>query len=228
MANRKTNQPPQMPDFESYQLKREEVDSISEQKTQIVYQKGETLFKQGAFATHVLYIIEGLIKTYFQTGPNKQINIQLCKAGDFLAFPSVFGSKIYNYSAQALKDTRVCMIDKEALKNLIAQNSDFAIQITTNNVRHEEHLLEILRTVSYKQMRGKLASALLYLSSDAFKDEDVFQYLNRQDIAEFAALTSESAIRFIKEFEKEGLIELNGKNISILKLSELTDISFKG
>ncbi len=225
MTDKNVKPTPQMPDFESYQLKPEEVDSISAQKTQIMYLKGETLFKQGAFATHVLYIIDGLIKTYFQTGPNKLINIQICKAGDFLAFPSVFGSKVYNYSAQALKDTKVCMIDKEAMRDLIVKNSDFAITIASNNVSHEEHLLEILKTVSYKQMRGKLASALLYLSSDSFKDENVFQYLNRQDIAEFAALTPESAIRFLKEFEKEGLIKLDGKNISILELAELAAIS---
>jgi len=77
-------------------------------------------------------------------------------------------------------------------------------------------------------MRGKLASALLYLSSEEFIKEDVFQYLNRQDIADFASITIESAVKFLKEFEKEGILKLMGKEIKIGDKQKLEDISERG
>jgi CRP/FNR family transcriptional regulator, polysaccharide utilization system transcription regulator len=55
----------------------------------------------------------------------------------------------------------------------------------------------------------------LYLSLDEFLEEDVFQYLIRQDIAGFASVTVESAVKFLKEFEKEKLVKFNGKDIII-------------
>lgn len=193
-----------------------------------MYFKGENLFKQGAFAPYVIFIINGLVKIYLQTGQNKQFNIGLAKAGDFLAFSAVFGENVYTYSAIALKDSTICMIDREGLKQTLLNNPEFALKITSRNFRNEKHLLEAIKNISYKQMRGKLASALLYLMDEEFTGENIFQYLTRQDIADFASVSVESAIKFLKEFEKEGILKLTGKDIKIVDFPRLEEISRKG
>ncbi len=191
-----------------------ELELLSQHKTNITYLKGENIFKQGAFAPYVIYVVSGLIKVYLQTGYDKQINISIAKSGDFLAFSSIFGENIHTYSTQAIKDSEICMIEKESLKETLLQNPQFALQITSKNYRNERHLLEIIKNVSYKQMRGKLASCLLYLSQEEFVDRRIFSaYLTRHDIADFASISTESAIKFLKEFEKEKMIKLKGKNI---------------
>jgi len=175
-----------------------------------------------------MFIVNGLVKIYLQTGYDKQINIRLARTGDFLAFSSIFGDNVYNYSAIAVKDSLVCMIDKESLKQLLLKNPEFAMQITSRNFRNENYLFEIIKNISYKQMRGKLASTLLYLSQDEFIDEEIFQYMSRQDIADFASISTESAIKFLKEFEKEGILSLNGKDIEITDKGKLEDIALRG
>lgn len=74
-------------------------------------------------------------------------------------------------------------------------------------------------------MRGKLASSLIYLSSEVFLREKVFNTLSRQDIADFASVSVESVIRFLKEFEKEGILKLAGRDIRILEPHKLAEIS---
>ena len=201
---------------------------LKNHKTQITYLKGENIFKQGAFAPYVIYVVKGLIKVYLQTGYDKQINISLAKTGDFLAFSSIFGENIHTYSTQALKDSVICMIEKESLKQSLIDNPQFALEITSKNYKNESHLFEIIKNISYKQMRGKLASGLLYLSQDIFLKEDVFSFLTRQDIADFASISTESAIKFLKELEKEKVIKLKGKNIEILDSEKLETISRNG
>ena len=201
---------------------------LKHHKTQIAYLKGENIFKQGAFAPYVIYVVEGLIKVYLQTGYDKQINISLAKTGDFLAFSSIFGENIHNYSTQALKDSVICMIEKESLKKSLIDNPKFALEITSENYKNEGHLFEIIKNISYKQMRGKLASSLLYLSQDVYLKEDVFSFLTRQDIADFASISTESAIKFLKELEKEKVLKLKGKNIEILDSEKLESISRNG
>src|SRR5690606_16970696 len=147
------------------------------------------------------------------------------RTGDFLAFSSLFGENIHTYSSQALKDVEICMIEKESLKEILLANPQFALEITSKNYRNERHLLEIVKNLSYKQMRGKLASALLYLTQQDFLNEGVFDYLTRQDLADFASISTESAIKFLKEFEKENILTLNGKNIEILDVKKLDVIS---
>lgn len=203
----------------------EALNSLTENKTRINYLKGETLFKQGAFAPYVLFVVRGLVKVYLQTGYDKQINLSLAKTGEFLAFSSIFGENIHTYSCQALKDAEICMIEKESLKEILLSNPQFALEVTSKNYRNERHLLEVIKNLSYKQMRGKLASTLLYLSQEEFLRENVFEYLTRQEIADFASVSTESAIKFLKEFEKEEIIHLQGKNIEIFDYKKLEIIS---
>ncbi len=206
----------------------DELEFISKKKTQLEYVAGENIFKQGAFAPHVMYVVDGMVKLYLQAGSNKQINIRLLTSGDFLAFSTIFGEAVYNYSAMAIKQTTICMIEKDALKQLLTKNADFAMRITSKNCKNEGILLEKIKNISYKQMRGKLASTLLYLSAEPFLKQDVFNYLNRQEIADFASISTESAIKFLKEFEKEGIIKLSGRNITINNYDLLSEISRRG
>ncbi|MCK9254761.1 MAG: Crp/Fnr family transcriptional regulator [Bacteroidales bacterium] len=206
----------------------EELDFLQDKKTQLEYSKNEQIFKQGAFATHVIFINDGLVKISIQTGFDKQMNIRLASTGEFIAFSSVFGDNNYPYSATALRNSKICMIDKEALKNLLEENTDFAMSITSRNCRNETRLFEIIRNVSYKQMPGKLASALVYLSSPEFEKENIFTLLTRQDLAEFASVSTESAIKILKDFEQEGIIELKGKDILINNKEKLIEISERG
>ncbi len=197
-------------------------------KKRLQYLKGENLFKQGAFAPYIMFVRSGLVKVYLQTGHQKQVNLRIAKHGDFLAFASVFGEEVYTYSAVALKDSEVCMIEKEQLRQLLYKDNDFAMHVTSANYKNEKYLLEVIASMSYKQMRGKLATALLYLSGDDFINEDVFSYLTRQDIADFATISTESAIKFIKEFEKEDILSLDGKNIVINDHKKLELIALNG
>ena len=206
----------------------ENLDDLNAYKTRVQYLKGETIFKQGAFAPYVMYVVEGLVKVYLQTGVDKNMNISVASEGEFLAFSSVFGEPVHTYSAQAISNTQICMIEKESLKQILLDNPEFALKITSQNYTNERHLFEVIKNISYKQMRGKLASALLYLGQEEFTKKKIFEFLTRQDIADFASISAESAIKFLKEFEKENIISLNGKNIIIDDAAQLLNISKNG
>ncbi len=90
------------------------------------------------------------------------------------------------------------------------------------------NLFDTLRTVMYKQMNGRLADTLLYVDGLKSENPDVFQLLSRKDIADFAGISTESAVKLLKSFEKDGLIELNEKDIVLLNHRELGEISKKG
>lgn len=199
----------------------EQFTDLEKHKTRVQYLKGENIFKQGAFAPYVIYVVEGLVKVYLQTGIDKQINISISKPGDFLAYSSLFGEQVHTYSSVALTNTEICMIEKESLKKILLDNPEFALKLTSKNYRNESHLLEIIKNISYKQMRGKLASSLLYLSESDLKEYQLLEKLTRQEIADFASVSVESAIKFLKEFEKEGILRLQGKSIKIVDQERL-------
>ncbi len=206
----------------------DEILKILQTRTQVTYYPKEIICKQGAFANHVLLLIDGLVRVFIQAGEEKQINVRLAQGGDYLAFSSIFVDPVYPFSAVALKETHVCMIEKEEMKQLLLDFPDFALNLITESFKLESRFIEIIYQLSSKQMRGKLAAALLYLSSDEFKNSGVLELLTRQELADFAQIGIESAIKFLKELEKEKVITIQGRAIAIENRNLLTDLCRKG
>jgi len=77
-------------------------------------------------------------------------------------------------------------------------------------------------------MNGRIADTLLYINSLKDENAEIFQLLSRKDIAEFSGISTESTVKLLKSFEKDGLIILNEKDISILNTNALLEISKKG
>ncbi len=205
-----------------------ELEFINARKKQIIYTKGENICKQGAYASSVLYISSGLVKLYLENSNRKITNVQILKSSDFIGLSSIYGENIYNYSVIALKDTNICLIEKDALKELLEKNGSFASSLISRYCKNETYLFDKLRSISYKQMNGRLADVLLYLSSDKLSNENVFNYINRKDIADFACISKESTVKLLTEFKNEGIIDVKGKDIVIKKHELIKEISKRG
>ncbi|HOI87205.1 MAG TPA: Crp/Fnr family transcriptional regulator [Lentimicrobium sp.] len=205
----------------------EEIALARDSKTRVIFRKGENLTKQGAFASSVLFIMDGLAKQYVEGDGIRNFNLKLVQAGEFVGLSVAFDNHTYPYSVVALRETTVCLIEKEAITNLIRANGDFAYNIIKRYCEQNNRLYLSLRDLMYKQMNGRLAGALLYLAAGQ-EGEEVFPYLSRKDIADFAGLSTESTVKLLKTFEKEGLINLNDKNIELLDFPALEQISQKG
>jgi len=209
-------------------LSSEEVELVRASKTQILFRKGDNLTKQGAFASYVLFIISGLARQYVEGDNNKNYNLRIIKPGEFVGLSAVFTKNTFNYSSIAMTDCQVFLVEKDAIAKVVKQNGLFGFTMVTRYCEQNANLFDTLRTVIYKQMNGRIAETLLYI--DGFKTENphIFQLLSRKDIADFAGISTESAVKLLKSFEKDGLIELNEKDIVIEKRDELIEISKKG
>ncbi len=214
------------PCFQS--LSPEEMEIIQESRTQVLFRKGENLTKQGAFASYVLFIIDGLVKQYIEGNATRNLNLSLLQAGDLAGLSVVFDQQVFNYSTQALKDTQVYLINKPALDKIVKNNGMFAHGIIKRYCDQNNLLLNIIRNNTYKQMNGRLADTLLYLSDGKFGRENVFSLLSRKDIADFSGISVESTVKLLKTYEKDGLLQLEDKNIRILNHQALQEISRRG
>ncbi len=205
-----------------------ELEFINQNKTQIFYRKGENICKQGAFASYVLNISDGLVKLYLESPNNKNINLKILQTSEFIGLSSIYGDNIYNYSTIALKDSTICLIEKDSIKKLLRDNGNFASEVIKWYCENEKQLFNKIKSLGHKQMHGRLADALLYLSDESFNQIDLFSTLTRKDIADFACISTESAVRLLAELKNEGIITMDGKSIKILDRTKLKNISKKG
>lgn len=209
-------------------LTENEMELILNSKTQVLFHKGENITKQGAFSSYILFIFDGLAKQYVESSSNHNFNLRLVRSGEFVGLSAIYNNSTFNYSVVALKDTLACLIEKNAIVQLMKNNGEFAYSISKRYFENDSLLYKIMGNVIYKQMNGRLADSLLYLSSNEFIDDDVFIHLSRKEIAEFSGMSTESTVKLLKSFEKENLIKLEEKNIIILNRNGLEEISRVG
>jgi CRP-like cAMP-binding protein len=210
------------------QLLPSELEFIDQFKVQINYSLGEDVCKQGAFASSIIYVLDGLIKLSIEGPNNKSFILRIVKPSEFIGFSSLFGENTYHYSARTLMDTTICMIEKESINKLIRENGVFASEIIKWHCQIQTHHYKKIHSLTYKQLHGRLADTLIYLSMEDFGITNVFQYLTRKDLAELSAMSTEGAVRILSEFDKDGIIELKGKDIKVLDLEKLMKISKAG
>jgi CRP-like cAMP-binding protein len=209
-------------------LTTDEIELIKKSKTLVQFRKGENLTKQGAFASYILFIIAGIVKQHVEGDANRNFNLRILQSGDFVGLSAVFNEYIFSYSTIALCETTVYLVEKTAIEIVIKQNGEFALGIIKRYCSQNIALYQIISNMMFKQMPGKLADALLYLSSDFFYNKDIFKHLTRKDIADFAGMSTESTVKLLKSFEKDKIIRLEEKNIIIENRRMLEEISHKG
>jgi CRP/FNR family transcriptional regulator len=216
----------QAPCFQT--LTPEEVMLVSESKTQVLFRKGDSLTKQGAFASYMLFVITGLAKQYLENDTTSNYNLRIIKSGEFIGLSAVFSKNTFNYTSVAITDCQVFLIEKEAILKVVKQNGLFAFNIIKRYCEQNADLFSTIQNLHYKQMNGRLADALLYLDNLKSENSEIFQLLSRKDIAEFAGISTESTVKLLKAFERDGLIKLNEKNINIVNHDTLMEISKRG
>jgi len=206
----------------------EEAEVVRASKTQVLFRKDDNLTKQGAFASYVLFIIDGYAKQYLEGDGIKNYNLRIIKPGEFVGLSVVFSESTFNYSSVALTDCHVFLIEKQAISKVIKQNGMFGFNIIKRYCEQNTNLINTVRNLMYKQMNGRMADTLLYIDSLKNEKPEIFQLLSRKDLADFAGISTESAVKLLKTFEKDGLIKLKEKDIQIINLNELLEISRKG
>ncbi len=209
-------------------LSSEEAELVRASKTQVLFRKGDNLTKQGAFASYVLFVIKGLAKQYIEGDSSKNFNLRIIQPGEFVGLSAVFTKNTFNYSSVALTDCQVYLVEKDAIAAVVKQNGEFGFNIIKRYCEQNNNLFDTLRTVMYKQMNGRMADTLLYIDNLKTESPEIFQLLSRKDIADFAGISTESAVKLLKSFEKDGLIVLHEKDIVVINQNGLIELSKKG
>lgn len=192
------------------------------------FKKGEIIGKQGSFASHIIFLNEGLVKVYLEGNP-KDLILKIVPSNHLIGLPSIYdGNNRFIYSVATYSDSVVSLIDISLFKQLLGLNSQFALRVI--NILNEDTALIYGRffCLTMKQSHGRVADILLCLAKRVYKTNTFNLAISRSDMADLTGLSSESVIRILKEFKDNGLISITGKDFKIIDIARLEKISQLG
>lgn len=182
------------------------------QTYEMVYPKGSHIFKKGEVKEDFYYLKKGSVKVYKIDPEGKRYIIASFNK------PAIFGEvyaylrKPYDFWAEADKDSEIFVI--KDFRKLIMRTSSKNLRLNFIDILAKKSLKLSKKNQinSQANLKQKIAAFLL----DNEDEGQVHLSISREEWADYLATTRPSLSRSLSAMDKDGLIEVNDKEVNIL------------
>lgn len=188
------------------------------------YKKNSTIYQEGDNSNFVYLVTKGIVKCYKFDEQGKELTTALYKEDDLFGYTSFTQNVPYQETATTIKETELMGLQKSELQKILFSNHKLTLDIiellTDNIFGIKDQLLQM----AYSSVHKKTAATILKFAEKMNrKPEDPIK-ISRNDLASVAGIATETLIRTISNFKKQGLIEIEGRSIKIIDLQKLKAI----
>jgi CRP/FNR family transcriptional regulator, polysaccharide utilization system transcription regulator len=204
-----------------------EMELIHKDRTRVSYKAGEVIFKQGTPTPYLVCLTSGLAKVYIE-GLGKNLILSIVKPVEYILGPGVYADNRHRFSVAALEDSTACLIDVNVFKSIIRGNPDLTVEFIQRLSNQMIFNFNQAVGLTQKQMNGRIADALIYLSEKIYESNPFKMTISRQELADLSGMSKESAIRILKEFKDEGILALDKNIVNLIRPEQLKLIQQTG
>lgn len=188
------------------------------------FDTSEVVYDRLKGSNYFYMINKGVVKTFLIDENGKELITAIYKTDDIFG-DFTFKQKSSNEIAQCLEPTSLYCIPKTDFKAFLDENTKMLydiINVLDHNLKDTKNQL---LDMAYSSVRRKTAQTII-LFTERLKRNKLRQIrISRADLAAVAGIAQESLIRTLSKLKKEGLIEIEGRNIKVLDFEKLADIS---
>jgi CRP/FNR family transcriptional regulator len=181
----------------------------------------EFIFWDGDAPEWFYIVAEGRVKVVKHSSLGKEFIIAFFGPGEIFGEVAVFENKPYPASAQAVAETKVLGIKRKDFLSFLAQRPQVALRIISVLGGRLRDAQGRLKDLAGERVEQRLARTLLMLSA---KLGSTLPF-TRQEVADMAGTTTETAIRFMSRLKDGGIIRSTRGKIIILNETKLRLLS---
>ena len=182
---------------------------------------GQYAFWEGDVPDYFYILISGRIKVLKHSSQGKEVIIAFFGPGEMFGEVAVFEDKVYPASAQAAVDSQVAAIRKDDLLSFLATQPQVVLRIINILGGRLREAQGRLKDLAGERVEQRLARTLLMLSAKLGASLP----FTRQEIADMAGTTTETAIRILGRLKGGGIISSTRGEITILNQDKLRLLS---
>ncbi len=189
------------------------------------FKKNELIFIEGDTANGFYLVADGKIKVFKASSEGKEQILHILGPGEPFGEVPVFSGKSFPANAQALAKSYLLFFPRLAFVKLITDHPSLALNmLAVLSMRLRQFTVQV-EHLSLKEVPGRLAAYLIYLSQEQGKDT-VSLTISKGQLASLLGTIPETLSRIFARMSEQKLIMVSGKSISItdrLALEELAE-----
>lgn len=188
------------------------------------FQKGEIIYNEGQHSNTIYLIAKGVVKCHKLDSQGKELTTALYQEDDLFGYTSFTTSIPYQETATAVQQAEVVGISKSKLQEILENNHKVTLELMELLTNDISGIKDQLLQMAYSSVNKKTAMTILKFAEKLNLKPDETIKISRSDLASVAGIATETFIRTMSNFKKQGLIEIEGRNIKILDMDKLRNM----
>jgi len=196
-----------------------DIASLSRLATRRRYPKDTVVFFENEEGDFFFMIVEGRIKVTILGDDGREIILSVLGPGDFFGEMALLDNEPRSATAIAAEETELLCLHRNDLQTVLTDNKAILtsfIKVLTSRLRKANHQIS---TLALLDVYGRVARVIMEMAKEEgrrLKDGRIaFRRATHQEIANRIGTTRETVTRMLKEIERQGLIEIDGKEIVV-------------
>jgi CRP/FNR family transcriptional regulator, cyclic AMP receptor protein len=165
------------------------------------FARGRVLFFEGRPAECLWVVHRGEVRLYKGSADGRVTTLEILRPGEMFGAVSALDREEYTSSAEAVTDGTAWCLPRRMMLKLVSEVPVTAIEILVVTSRRLRDAHERLRSFAHDPAPARLAQVLLR------RAEEGEARVTRRALAEAAGTTVETAIRVLRRFEREGIVD---------------------
>lgn len=202
----------------------QELDRIANGTSEMHVQRGEILFQRGDICTGFHAVIYGQVKLAFTSSQGSEKIVEIIGPGYSFGEALMFMDKPYIVAAQALSDTLLLHVAKSTVLTELERDPLFARKMLAGLSRRLHGLICDVEAYSLCSGTQRVIGYLLQHGTDTDTQIDGLKIIlpfGKAVLASRLNLTPEHFSRILHDLTENQLINVSGKNITILNIEKL-------
>jgi CRP/FNR family transcriptional regulator, global nitrogen regulator len=179
----------------------------------------DMIFAPGDPDGQLYFLIEGAVRLYKIYGNFKEATVALLKDGGVFGELSFEEGSRQSAFAEAVTEARVAVARKSVLTEVIRRRPEFAMKLFFSFSERLRQSDEVIESLLEREVSARLATLLSNLG-ERFGEPNVSGTLiavrlTHQDLANMIVSTREAVSKVMSEFQRDGLIEVSSRRITV-------------
>jgi CRP-like cAMP-binding protein len=209
-------------------LSQEQLSQIRQIAIDKFYDKGQTVFLESDDCNGFYIVVAGKVKIYKVSLEGKEHILHIYGPGNPFGEVPVFSGRKFPANAETLLKSRLLFIPRQAFVDLISEHPSLAMNmLAILSMRLRQFTVQI-ENLSLKEIPARLASYLTYLADEQATGDFVSLTISKGQLASLLGTIPETLSRILAKMNKQNLIQVEGRNITLLDRNGLQELAEHG
>ena len=196
-----------------------------------VFSKGESLFSEGDEATGFYLLVSGHLKLCRVSNDGREKVLHFVRPGETFAEAAFFGDGRYPAESRAVESGEAIFLPKQGFMQLMEKNPQFALNLVVSLSLSLRRFARQIEELTFADVSSRLASFLLKRAEEKSTTYAGITYLElgikKGELAAQLGTANETISRTFRKMKEDGIIELDGRKVTILNMERLQQLAHR-